>query len=92
MAALAAIEMMVAAGLDDATIYRNVLALNSYWFSDTYLTIATQFARQGTSWKSVDAKMLLGKDYSSSQGAGAIAAKVGPLPYKPKQSGGGCGA
>ncbi len=92
MAALAAIEMMVAAGLDDGTIYRNVLALNSYWFADSYLTTATYFARQGTAWKNVDAKMVLGLEYSSSQGAGTIAAKVGPLPYKPKQSGGGCGA
>ncbi len=92
MAALAAIEMMVAAGMDEKTVYRNVLALNSYWFSDSYLTTATYFARQGTAWKNVDAKTILGKDYSSSQGAGIIAQKVGPLPYKPKQSGGGCGA
>ena len=92
MAALAAIELMVAAGLDEKTIYTNVLALNTYWFSDTYLTIATLFARQGTAWKNVDAKTVLGKDYSSAQGAQAIAKKVGPLPYKPEQKGGGCGA
>lgn len=92
MAALAAIEIMVAAGLDDTTIYRNVLALNSYWFSDTYLTIATKFAREGTQWKDIDAKTILGQDFSSAQGSGKIAQKVGPLPYRPKQSGGGCGA
>lgn len=92
MAALAAIEMMVAAGLDDKTIYKNVLTLNSYWFSDTYLTIATKFAREGVVWKDVDAKLVLGIDYSSAQGAGQISQKVGPLPYKPKQSAGGCGA
>lgn len=92
MAALAAIELMVAAGINENTIYRNVLALNSYWFSDTYVTIATLFARGGTAWKDVDAKTVLGKDYSSAQGAQAIAKKVGPLPYKPEQQGGGCGA
>ncbi|MDP1721928.1 MAG: rhodanese-like domain-containing protein [Candidatus Gottesmanbacteria bacterium] len=92
MAALAAIELMVAAGIDEKAIYRNVLALNTYWFSDTYVTIATHFARQGIPWKEVDAKMILGKDYSSAQGAQAIAKKVGPLPYKPQQQGGGCGA
>lgn len=92
MAALAAIELMVAAGIDENAIYRNVLALNSYWFSDTYLTIATHFARAGTAWKDIDAKTILGKDYSSAQGAQAIKRKVGPLPYKPEQQGGGCGA
>ena len=92
MAALAAIELMVSAGLDEKTIYTNVLALNTYWFSDTYVTIATHFARQGIPWKDIDAKMILGKDYSSAQGAQAIAKKVGPLPYKPQQQGGGCGA
>ncbi len=92
MAALAAIELMIAADLDENAIYRNVLALNTYWFSDTYVTIATLFARDGIAWKDVDAKRVLGKDYSSAQGAQAIAKKVGPLPYKPDQKGGGCGA
>ncbi len=92
MAALAAIELMVSAGLDENAIYRNVLALNSYWFSNTYVTIATLFARDGIAWKDVDAKRVLGKDYSSAQGAQAITKKVGPLPYKPEQQGGGCGA
>ncbi len=92
MAALAAIELLVAAGVPDNDIYRHVLALNSFWFADSYLNVATYFARQGTPWANVDAKMVLGKDYSSSQGASAIAKKVGPLPYKPEQKGGGCGA
>lgn len=92
MAALAAIEMMVAAGIDDKTIYKNVLALNSYWFSQTYLTTATYFARQGTSWDKVDAKDILGEKYSSGQGATEIANKVGPLPYHPASAGGSCGA
>ncbi len=92
MAALAAIEMMVAAGTDEKAIYRNILALNSYWFSETYLTTATYFARAGMPWDKVDAKEVLGEIYSSGKGAGEIANKVGPLPYQPKQSGGGCGA
>lgn len=92
MAALAAIELMVAAGISDGEIYRFVLALNSYWFSQSYLTVATYFARQGVSWKTVDAKTVLGKEFSSGQGAQETAAKVGPLPYKPETGGGGCGA
>ncbi len=92
MAALAAIELMVSAGIDEASIYRHVLALNSYWFADTYLYAATYFARQGTLWKNVDAKMVLGESYSSAKGAADIAKKVGRLPYRPQQSGGSCGA
>lgn len=90
MAALAAIELMVSAGVPERDIYRYVLALNSFWFPDTYLTTATYFARQGTAWKDVDAKMVLGPEYSSAQGAGLVAQKVGPLPYA-TNSGGSCG-
>lgn len=90
MAALAAIELMVAAGMNEKDIYRNILALNSFWFPDTYLIVATFFARQEINWSNVDAKEILGSKYSSGQGAGEIAKKVGPLPYRPT-SGGGCG-
>lgn len=92
MAALAAIELMVSAGLDERTIYKNILALNSYWFRDTYLTTATYFARQEKSWNSLDPKMLLGEVYSSGRGASLVGQKVGPLPYKPQPQGGSCGA
>jgi len=91
MAALAAIELMVAKGLSDEEIYSNVLKLNVFWFPQNYLTTATYFARQGTDWSLVDAKEVLGTVYSSGQGAIQIAKKVGPLPYQ-GQSGGGCGA
>ncbi|OGM04976.1 hypothetical protein A2715_00650 [Candidatus Woesebacteria bacterium RIFCSPHIGHO2_01_FULL_39_32] len=91
MAALAAIELMVKKGLPDDDIYKNVLKLNSFWFPSNYLTVATYFARSGTSWDKVDAKLVLGADYSSGQGAGKISKEVGPLPYG-QQSGGGCGA
>lgn len=90
MAALAAIELMVSKGIDETTIYRNVLTLNSYWFMESYITAATYFARQGASWDKVDAKTVLGPIYSSSQGAGLTAQKVGPLPYRPQQTGGSC--
>lgn len=91
MAALAAIELMVSAGIPEADIYRNVLALNSFWFPDNYLTIATHFARQGIPWSDVDAKLVLGPDYSSAQGWGKIAQKVGQLPFGKSRSG-ACGA
>ena len=91
MAALAMIELMVSKNLDDNTIYKNLLAFNSYWFADTYLETATYFARQGVSWKDVDAKRVMGAEFSSGQGASDTAKKVGPLPWR-TQSGGSCGA
>ncbi|OGM12649.1 hypothetical protein A2V80_01920 [Candidatus Woesebacteria bacterium RBG_16_39_8b] len=91
MAALAAIELMVSKGLTDEEIYENVLKLNSFWFGGSYITTATYFARQGIPWSEVDAKEVLGSQYSSSQGAMQIAEMVGPIPYG-EQSGGGCGA
>lgn len=91
MAALAAVELMVAEGVEEDKIYKSLLALNSYWFPQNYLTTATYFARQGTSWVKIDAKEVLGQEYSSAQGAMRLAEKVGPLPYG-EQVGGSCGA
>lgn len=90
MAALGAIELMVANNVPDGEIYKNILALNSYWFPSDYITIATHFARQGVSWDKVDAKLILGQEFSSGQGAAEIREKVGLLPYE-KQKGGSCG-
>lgn len=90
MAALAIIELLVANNVDEATIYKKVLEFNSFWFPDSYLYVATYFSRQGTPWSQVDAKMILGKEYSSAQGAQAIAKKVGQLPFR-SSSGGSCG-
>jgi rhodanese-related sulfurtransferase len=91
MAALAAVELMVKKGLPDDEIYKNILKLNSFWFPSNYLTVATYFGRQGIVWDKVDAREVLGKDYSSGQGVSNVAKKVGPLPFDTK-FGGSCGA
>ncbi len=90
MAALAAIELMVAKGMSDEDIYKNVLKLNSFWFPDSYLTVAIHLDRKGTSWEDIDAKEVLGETYSSGQGFAVIAKEVGPLPGQ--TVGGSCGA
>lgn len=90
MAALAIIELLVAGNVDEATIYRKLLGFNSFWFADSYLYVATYFARQGIPWSEVDTKAVLGKEYSSAQGAQDIAKKVGQLPNRPTR-GGSCG-
>lgn len=90
MAALAAIEMMVSKNMSDEDIYKNILKLNSFWFPDNYLSIAIYFDREGVSWDKVDAKKVLGKEYSSATGASNVSKQVGPLPGQ--SSGGSCGA
>jgi hypothetical protein len=90
MAALGAIEMMVAAGISDDEIYKNLLVLNSYWFPQTYIELATYFKEQGKDWDQVDAKLVLGQEYSSAQGYQATRQKIKSLP-QPQQGGGSCG-
>jgi hypothetical protein len=91
MAALAAIELMVDAGYPDEEVYINILKLNSFWFPQNYLSAATFFERNGVLWENVDAKEVLGAEFSSAQGAQKVNQKVGPLPYEVK-GGGSCGA
>jgi hypothetical protein len=90
MAALAAIEMMVAKNLPDEEIYKSVLKLNSFWFSGTYLTTAEYFATQGVPWDKIDAKKVLGAEFSSSTGASQVAKKIAPV--QGVGGGAGCGA
>lgn len=91
MAALAAIELMVSQGMPEEQIYKEVLKLNSFWFPDSYLTVAVYFDRSGTLWDKVNAKEVLGEKYSSGKGSADIAKKVGPLPGR-ETGGGSCGA
>lgn len=91
MAALAAIELLVDAGYSDEEIYKEVLKLNSFWFPDTYLTNAVYFQKKGISWDKVNAKEVLGAEFSSAQGASKISKEVGPLPFN-EVIGGSCGA
>jgi hypothetical protein len=90
MAALAAIELMVFQGSSDVEIYKEILKLNSFWFPDTYLTLAVYFEKSGKVLGKVDAKEVLGEKYSSGQGAAKIYEEVGPLPSE--VIGGSCGA
>ena len=89
MAMLGALELMASQGVSEAEMYRAALILNSYWFPDTYLTIAEYFKGKGILWSTVDAKEVLGATYSSASGYQNIKSKVRAVP---KQESGGCGA
>ncbi len=88
MAMLGLLELMAANGVSEEDMYKVALQVNSYWFPDTYLTIATYFAKQGVSWDMVSPKEALGDQYSSGSGYQRVRALVEPVK---QQGGGGCG-
>ena len=70
-------------------MYRVALVVNSYWFPDTYLTIAKYMQeKKGVSWNRVDPKEMLGADYSSGAGYRRVLQEVQPVE---SQGGPGCG-
>lgn len=95
MAALGLIEIMVANGNSETEIYEALKYFNSFWFESSYLEMATYFKHiKGLDWDTIDAKMILSKEYSSSSGwSKNIHTELEKYPeLLPKQSeGGGCG-
>ncbi len=91
MAMLGLLELMAAQNTSEAQMYQVALSVNSYWFPQTYLDLATYFQEQDVAWKDVDPKSVLSSEYSSSRGYQATRQKIQSLP-KPASGGGGCGA
>ncbi len=91
MAALGYIELAVKQGISEKRIYQDVLALNSFWFPQQYVSVATFFSQQKKDWDSLDPKMLLSAQYSSAQGAAQIQQQIQNIPGIATQQG-GCGA
>lgn len=91
MAMLGLLQLMAANGVSEKEMYEVALRVNSYWFPQTYVDLATYFEEQGTQWKDVDPQIVLGKDYSSSSGYQATRAITKSIP-QPVSGGGGCGA
>ena len=89
MAMLGLLELMASQGVSEQDMYKIALKVNSYWFPDTYLTIAKYLKeKKGISWEQADAKEILGPDYSSSSGYQRILQEVTPAE---SSGGGGCG-
>ena len=87
MAMLGLLELMASQGVSEQEMWKTALIVNSYWFPDTYLTIATYMKGKGIDWKDVNPQEMLGADYSSAQGFAQIASQV----TQPAQSSGGSG-
>ncbi len=76
MAMLGLLELMASQGVGEQVIWKTALTVNSYWFPDTYLTIATYMKSKGVDWKDVNPQEILGANYSSASGYAQIASQV----------------
>jgi len=76
MAMLGLLELMASQGISEEEMYRVALRVNSYWFPDTYLTIAQYLASKGIDWDEASPKEILGANYSSGSGYRQILSRV----------------
>lgn len=92
-AMLAYLELAVVQGMPKDDIYNKALALNAYWFPQTYTELAMYFqTEKNTDWDKVDPKEVLGENYSSGQGYRAINEQLTAKGMIPQvKGGGGCG-
>lgn len=88
MAMLGLLELMASEGASEQDMYKAALAVNSFWFPETYLTIATYMQQKGVAWKEVSPKEMVSAAYSSSEGYQSISSQVTKLPEA--RRGGGC--
>lgn len=88
MAMLGLLELMASQGVNEQEMWKTALVVNSYWFPNNYLTIATYMKIKGVDWKDVNPQEMLGLNYSSSRGYASIASQV---TESQQQSGGGSG-
>lgn len=89
MAMLGLLELMASQGVSEQEMYKAALAVNAFWFPDTYLTIAKYLQTKGVSWNKVAPMVILGVNFSSASGYRQILEQVSP-PSR-QGSGGGCG-
>ncbi|MBI5401241.1 hypothetical protein HZB05_00195 [Candidatus Wolfebacteria bacterium] len=90
MAMLGLLELMASQGVSEQDMWKTALAVNSYWFPNNYLTIATYMKGKGIDWKDVNPQEMLGINYSSSRGYASIASQV-VEPQQQNGGGNGCG-
>ena len=94
MALLGILQLMASSGASENQMYEAGKYFNAFWFPGSYYDIALYFKnKEGKSFKDVDAKTLLSKNYSSASGWQSVKQWLvdqGLVQQPPKQ-GGGCG-
>ncbi|MDO8575569.1 MAG: hypothetical protein Q7R78_02620 [bacterium] len=87
MAMLGLLELMASQNASEKDMWKTALIVNSYWFPNTYLTIAKYMKEKGIDWRDVDPQEVLGFEYSSASGSSRITSQI----EDPEQKGGGGG-
>lgn len=94
MALLGVLQLMASNGATEKEMYEAAKYVNAFWFPGNYYDLALYFKnKESKSFKDIDAKILLSKDYSSASGwqsAKQWLADKGLIQQAPKQ-GGACG-
>ena len=94
MALLGVLQLMASNDATESQMYEAGKYFNAFWFPGNYYDLALYFYnKEGKSFKEVDGKTLLSKDYSSASGWQSVKQWLtdnGLIQQPPKQ-GGGCG-
>lgn len=91
MAMLGLIELMASQNISKDDIYKTALAFNTYWFPQTYLSIAYHFEKLGKDYSKILAQEILSSKYSSSEGNAKVQQETLGVTWPNQNSGGGCG-
>lgn len=95
MALLAVLELMASNGANEQEMYNASKYFNAFWFPGNYTELATYFKnKEGKNFADIDAKTLLGKEFSSASGwqtAKQWLSNQGIIEQPKQQGGGGCG-
>ncbi|MFA5838961.1 MAG: hypothetical protein WC849_03430 [Candidatus Paceibacterota bacterium] len=89
VAMLGLLELMASQGVSEQDMWKTALVVNSFWFPDTYINIATYLKDRGIDWKDVNPQEILGANYSSAQGYAKIVSQV--IQSEQSRGGNGCG-
>lgn len=87
IAMLGLLELTASQGASEEEMFKAALAVNSYWFPDTYVTIATYMESKGIAWSDASPAEMLSAQYSSGSGFARIKSQV----TQPSSSAGGSG-
>lgn len=93
MALLGVLQLMAANGATENQMYEAGKYFNAFWFPGNYYDMALYFYnKEQKSFKDIDAKTLLSKDYSSASGWQNVKQWLGNkgLIKEPPKQGGGC--
>ena len=88
MAMLGLLQLLAKEGLSETEMYDVALAVNSYWFPETYMNVARFFQNNYVEWEGVDSALALGASISSVNGYARVLSEIEPVV---PQGGGGCG-